>query len=57
MTLASDVSATPPVDGQFVDRGGRRLYRISGYDRMEPFLMTLASASDLWCFLSSTGGG
>ncbi|GAB2691833.1 hypothetical protein [Thalassiella azotivora] len=42
--------------GGFVDHRGRRFYRIDGYDRMEPFLMTLASPSDVWCFVSSSGG-
>jgi hypothetical protein len=42
--------------GRFEHLSGRRFYRIDGYDRLEPFLMTLASSSDVWCFLSSTGG-
>ena len=42
--------------GSFVDIDGRRFTRIDGYDLLEPFLMTLAGASDVWCFVSSTGG-
>ena len=44
------------VHGEFVDIDDERHYRITGYDALEPFLMTLASASDVWCFTSSTGG-
>ena len=39
-----------------VDLDGRRFYRIGGYDELPPFFMTLVSASDLWVFVSSTGG-
>lgn len=44
-----------PVGGP-VDLDGRRFYRISAYDELPPFLMTLVGASDLWVFISSTGG-
>lgn len=44
------------VDGQMVDLDGRRFYRITGYDRMPPFFMTIVSSSDVWLFISSTGG-
>ncbi len=30
-------------------------YRIDGVERMEPFLMTVVSDTDLWMFVSSTG--
>src|SRR3954447_3040401 len=39
-----------------VDLDGRRFYRISAYDELPPFFMTLIGASDLWLFISSTGG-
>lgn len=39
-----------------VDLDGRRFYRIGAYDELPPFFMTLVSASDLWVFISSTGG-
>jgi len=35
---------------------GRRFARIVGYDRMGPFFMTIVSSSDVWLFISSTGG-
>lgn len=50
---ALDVNGLP--QGGFVDVDGDRWYRIDGYDRQPPFLMTLASDSDLWAFVSSTG--
>ncbi len=42
--------------GRPVDLDGRRFYRITAYDQMPPFFMTLVGASDLWLFISSTGG-
>lgn len=44
-----------PVSG-LVDHDGRRFYRITAYDDLPPFFMTLVGASDLWLFISSTGG-
>jgi len=44
-----------PLSGP-VDLDGRRFYRISAYDELPPFFMTLIGASDLWLFISSTGG-
>ena len=35
---------------------GVEMYRISPLDDIDPFLMTIVSNSDLWMFLSSTGG-
>jgi hypothetical protein len=32
------------------------MYRIDSIDRLDPFLMTVVSNSDLWMFVSSTGG-
>jgi hypothetical protein len=44
------------VTGTPVDLDGRRFYRISAYDELPPFFMTVVGASDLWLFISSTGG-
>ncbi|WP_019134858.1 hypothetical protein [Cellulomonas massiliensis] len=56
---SSGAGAAPPAardgDGP-VDLDGRRFYRIGAYDELPPFFMTLVSASDLWVFVSSTGG-
>ena len=35
---------------------GVEMYRISPVDALDPFLMTVVSNSDLWMFVSSTGG-
>lgn len=55
------VAPAPFVDhaaviGRSLDLDGRRFYQISAYDQMPPFFMTLVGASDLWLFISSTGG-
>ncbi|MEO1061290.1 MAG: hypothetical protein AAFZ07_07710 [Actinomycetota bacterium] len=43
------------VQGRFTTIGDVPAYRIDGVERMEPFLTTVVSDSDLWMFLSSTG--
>ena len=40
----------------YVDLLGRRFFRISDYDRLAPFFMTVVGAGDVWLFVSSTGG-
>jgi hypothetical protein len=42
--------------GQFVDLDGQVFYRISEYEEMPPFLMSIPSETDLWMFLASGGG-
>ena len=41
--------------GNLLNVVGDRVYCISHYDKMQPFLIALASPSDHWMFLSSTG--
>jgi hypothetical protein len=43
------------VEGNQVEIGGERFYRIVNYDSMTPFLMSIVSDSDQWMFVSSTG--
>ena len=43
------------VEGQQVEIGGERFYRIVNCDAMPPFLMSIVSDSDQWMFVSSTG--
>jgi hypothetical protein len=43
------------VEGQVVTFGGEEFYRISNYDRMRPFFMTVVSDADHWMFVSSNG--
>jgi hypothetical protein len=42
--------------GMVILVGNDIYYRISDYDSMTPFLMNIASNSDLWMFISSKGG-
>ena len=44
------------VQGQFITIQGERFYEIAHYDRMQPFFISLASDTDLWMYLASTGG-
>lgn len=44
------------VKGDYVVIDGQEYYKISNYDTMRPFFMTLVSNSDLWLFISSNGG-
>jgi len=44
------------VHGEFTDFMGERFYRISNYDAMPPFFMTIVSSSDVWNYLWSNGG-
>jgi len=49
-------SSSGDVNGDYVSLGSERFYRIANYDRMEPFFMSLVSATDHWMFISSLGG-
>ncbi len=54
---ASRTSGRIGRDGEgFLPFEGGEYYRIAGYDRMPPFLMSLASDADLWMFVASGGG-
>lgn len=44
------------VQGQFISINGERFYEIANYDAMQPFFISLASDTDLWMYLASTGG-
>ncbi len=52
---ARDVISAATATGTFVDRQGERYYRITDYDLMPPFLMSIVSDSDHWFFISSSG--
>jgi hypothetical protein len=43
------------VRGTLVDVDGERFYRVSNYDAMPPFFMSLVSDSDHWLFIASNG--
>lgn len=42
--------------GHYIDIQGERFYCIENYDHMQPFFLSLASDTDLWMYISSTGG-
>ena len=44
------------VHGQFITINGERFYEIANYNEMQPFFISLASDTDLWMYLASTGG-
>ncbi len=44
------------IKGKFIDILGERFYEITNYDEMQPFFISLASDTDLWMYLASTGG-
>lgn len=44
------------VGGSFMSLDGDRFYKISNYEEMAPFFMSLVSPSDHWLFISSNGG-
>ncbi len=42
--------------GGYVKIEGESYYKISNYDKMNPFFMSIVSSSDHWMFISSNGG-
>ncbi|HOT61627.1 MAG TPA: hypothetical protein PLU93_02040 [Treponemataceae bacterium] len=45
-----------PVSGSFTEFLGETFYKISSFDGMPPFFMTIVSASDIWNYVWSNGG-
>jgi hypothetical protein len=45
----------PEVIGSYVEFDQEEYYKISNYDQMRPFFISLVSSSDHWLFLSSNG--
>jgi len=44
------------VEGQFVQIDDEKYYQIKNYDSMQPFFISLASDSNHWMYISSSGG-
>ena len=42
--------------GRFTSLEGEEYYQIADYDRLPPFLMSVPSDTDIWMFVSSSGG-
>jgi hypothetical protein len=56
-TSAFRADSLPRVpEGGFVLLDGQEHYRIAAYHRMDPFLVSLPSDTDLWMFIASGGG-
>lgn len=49
-------SQVKDISGEFVSLDGEEFYKITHYDRMTPFFMSIVSSSDHWMFVSSNGG-
>lgn len=47
---------TKKVTGQLVDFNDEKYYKVSDFDGMRPFFMSIVSDSDHWMFISSNGG-
>ena len=45
-----------PVKGDFIKINDETFYRISNFDKMPPFLISIVSATDHWLYISSKGG-
>ncbi|MBK8436540.1 MAG: hypothetical protein IPL37_08530 [Austwickia sp.] len=54
--LAESMTAAAGVSGEFVTVAGDPSYRITRVNLLDPFLMTVVGAGDVWMFLSSAGG-
>lgn len=50
------ISGQQEATGKFVWIGEEQFYQIRNYDSMQPFFISLASDSNLWMYISSTGG-
>ena len=44
------------VQGEYCTLLGESFYKISNFDAMEPFFISIVSSSDHWLFIASTGG-
>ena len=53
MTMQAAPNTT--VQGEFVTLNNERFYKIGNVDHMNPFFISVVSASDHWLFISSTG--
>ncbi|MFT5083046.1 MAG: hypothetical protein ACI9Y1_001083 [Lentisphaeria bacterium] len=49
-------SGARAIGGQYVVIGNETFYKISNYDQMGPFFISVVSDSDHWMFISSNGG-
>ncbi len=50
------ISHTAAATGEFVSEDDRDWYRITHFDAMEPFLVSVTNTADIWMFVSTSGG-
>jgi hypothetical protein len=56
-TNTPSYAVQPPLSREGMDTvAGCQAYRIPDFDRLPPFLVSLLSETDTWCFVSSRGG-
>ncbi len=55
MTVADPPLATAAPEGGFVEEDGLEWFRITGYDLLDPFLVSVVTPTDQWMYVSSTG--
>lgn len=49
-------SGDSPISGEYKTIDGEKFYLISNYDGMQPFFLSLSSDSDVWTYVSTSGG-
>ena len=49
-------SSRSNIEGNYELLDGEEFYKISNFDQMDPFLMSIVSGSDHWMYISSNGG-
>lgn len=52
----TNTNTTTPTNGSFVNFGDVPFYKIENSQNLKPFYIQVASASDIWIFMSSNGG-
>ena len=52
--IMKPTSVTP--DGEYIERDGEPWFKITNYDQMTPFFMSIVSDTNFWLFVSSNGG-
>lgn len=50
------VKGPSKIFGEYLNANGESWYKIAQYDKMQPFFVSLVSASNFWLYASSNGG-
>ena len=43
-------------EGEYIESNNEKFYKISNYDQIRPFFISMVSHTDHWFFISSNGG-